>query len=159
MNKLPIALAMTFALAACSAREDSQVATTAEPETEERAEPVETDRGTPATEVVIAAAPGFEVEGNAAVRELEGGRTGVTIEIRGAASEAMLPWHLHEGVCGSGGAIVGDPAAYPPLAAGLDGSASGEATIDVALSPGADYHVNVHKSPSETETIIACGDL
>lgn len=136
---------------------DSQVATTAEPEP--RAEAVETDRAAPSTDIAIAANPGFAVEGDAAVRELDDGGTNVTIEIRGAASNSMLPWHLHEGACGSGGAIVGDPAAYPPLAAGLDGSASSDATIDVTLSPDADYHVNVHKSPSETDTIIACGEL
>ena len=53
--------------------------------------------------------------------------TRVDIDVRGAASNSMLPWHLHEGTCGSGGAIVGDPAAYSPLAIEQDGTASSEA--------------------------------
>jgi hypothetical protein len=160
MKKLPIALGLTLALAACSAREDSQVATTAEPETPaERAEAVETDRAPTALGIVLAASAGSEVEGAAGVRELDDERTSVTIEIRGAASNAMLPWHVHEGVCGSGGAIVGDASAYPPLSAGLDGSASAEAVIDVPMDPAAEYHINVHESPSAMDVIVACGDL
>jgi hypothetical protein len=155
MKKLPIVVTtMTLALVACTASTDKQVATTAEPATEERTEPIAGDR-----DILIAPNSGFEVEGDADVEELDQGGTRVDIDIRGAASSSMLPWHLHEGTCGSGGGIVGDPAAYSPLAPGQDGTASSEASVDVTLSPGADYHVNVHKSPSETETIIACGEL
>lgn len=161
MRKLSIGIiSVGLVLSACTTRTDDQVATTAEPVTpDERAEPVETDLQPPPSDIAIAANPGFEVEGEAALRELDEGRTSVAIEIRGAAANAMLPWHVHQGACGSGGAIVGDPASYPPLAAGLDGSASGEAILDPALDPDADYHINVHKSPSEMDTIVACGDL
>lgn len=161
MKKLSAAvIAAGLVLTACSTRTDGQVATTAEPGMpDERAEPVDTDRAPSPSDIAIAANPGFEVLGEAAVRELDVGQTGVTIEIRGAASNAMLPWHVHEGVCGSGGAIVGDPTAYPPLAAGLDGSATADATIDVTLDPAADYHINVHESPSEMDTIVACGEV
>ncbi len=153
-------IAIALGLAACSARTDTQVATTAEPETpDERAEPVETDRSPIPLDIVIAPNAGSEIEGEAGVRELDETRTGVTIEIRGAASNAMLPWHVHEGVCGSVRPIVGDVSAYPPLSAGLDGTASAEVVIDVPLDPAADYHINVHESPSELDVIVACGDL
>ncbi len=154
MKKLPIVLTtLTLTMVACAGRTDGEIATTAEPAPGERTEPVTGDR-----DVVIAANSGFEVEGDADVEALDQG-TRVDIDIRGAASNSMLPWHLHEGTCGSGGAIVGDPAAYTPLAVGLDGTASSETDIDVTLTPGADYHLNVHKSPSEIETIVACGEL
>ncbi len=160
MKKLSTGIiAVGFVLTACATRTDGEIATTAEPGTPgEQAEPVETDRA-PASDIVIAANPGFEIEGEAAVSELDEGRTTVAIEIRGAAANAMLLWHVHQGVCGSGGPIVGDPAAYPPLAAGLDGSASADTTIDVILDPAADYHINVHESPSEIDTIVACGEV
>lgn len=45
------------------------------------------------------------------------------------------------------------------LATGLDGTASAEATIDQVLEPGAEYHINVHESPSDMDTITACGEL
>jgi hypothetical protein len=153
--KQPMVVAtLTLMIVACAGRNDSQIATTAETAPEQRTEPVAGDR-----DIVIAANAGFEVEGDADVEGLEQGGTRVDIDIQGAASNSMLPWHLHEGACGSGGAIVGDPAAYAPLAVGADGTASSETNIDVTLSPGTDYHLNVHKSPSEMETIIACGDL
>ncbi|HKY61702.1 MAG TPA: hypothetical protein VJP59_11890 [Gemmatimonadota bacterium] len=152
-------IAIALGLAACATRTDTQVATTAEPETPVEETPVETERAPGSLDIVVAPNAGFEVEGEAGVRELDDQRSSVTIEIRGAASNAMLPWHVHEGVCGSGGAIVGDASAYPPLAAGLDGTASAEAVIDVSLDPAADYHINVHESPSEMDTVVACGDL
>lgn len=154
MKKLPMAVAtMTLMMVACAGRNDGQIATTAEPAPDAGTEPVAGDR-----DVVLAPSPGFEVEGDADVEALDQG-TRVDIDVRGAASNSMLPWHLHEGACGSGGAIVGDPAAYPPLAVDLDGTASSEADLAMALTPGADYHLNVHKSPSELETIVACGEV
>ncbi|HET9482066.1 MAG TPA: hypothetical protein VFP98_09950 [Candidatus Polarisedimenticolia bacterium] len=154
MKKLPMAVAtMTLVTVACAGRNDGQIATTAEPAPDAGTEQMAGER-----DVVLAPSPGFEVEGDADVEALGQG-TRVDIDVRGAASNAMLPWHLHEGICGSGGAIVGDPAAYPPLAADLDGTASSEADIQVTLTPGSDYHVNVHKSPSELETIVACGEV
>lgn len=161
MRKLSAgAAAVGLVLSACSARTDGQVATTAEPGTpEERAEPTETGLEPAASSITIAANPGFEVEGEAAVNDLDEGKTRITLEIRGAASNAMLPWHVHEGVCGSGGAVVGKPTGYPALATGLDGTASAEATIDQVLEPGAEYHINVHESPSDMDTITACGEM
>ena len=154
MKKLTIAAAaLTMVMVACAGRNEGQIATTAEPAPDAGTEPVAGDR-----DVVLAPNPGFEVEGDADVEALEQG-TRVDIDVRGAASNSMLPWHLHEGTCGSGGAIVGDPAAYSPLAIEQDGTASSEADIQVTLTPGTDYHVNVHKSPSELETIVACGEV
>lgn len=154
MKKLPMVVAaMMLVMVACAGRNEGQIATTAEPAPDTGTEPVPGDR-----DVVLAPSPGFEVEGDADV-EAVGESTRVDIDVRGAASNAMLPWHLHEGICGSGGAIVGDPAAYPPLAVDLGGTASSEADIQVTLTPGSDYHVNVHKSPSEMETIVACGEV
>jgi superoxide dismutase, Cu-Zn family len=82
-----------------------------------------------------------------------------SIELDGDAPAALRPWHVHFGTCGTGGGIVGPPADYPPLMIASDGSASASARIDVALDVNAPYHVNVHLSPAEMATLIACGDL
>ncbi len=81
------------------------------------------------------------------------------ISLTGATPGAVLPWHVHEGKCGSGGAIVGDASAYTPLTVGSDGTAQGNATVGTTLHEARDYHVNVHASSSDMATIIACGEL
>lgn len=87
------------------------------------------------------------------------GRTMVSVNIMGATPDAVHPWHIHEGKCGSGGPIVGDPMAYPPLRVGADGRAADNAEILVGLNEAKDYFVNVHASTTDLATIVACGDL
>lgn len=87
------------------------------------------------------------------------GRTKVSISVSGATSGASHPWHVHEGNCGSGGAVVGPADAYPPLAIGSAGSATANADLGLTLNEARDYHVNVHRSASDMGTIIACGNL
>lgn len=87
------------------------------------------------------------------------GRTTVTVRLDNAAAGAVHPWHVHEGACGSGGPIVGDPSAYSPLIVGDDGHAAGHAQLSLGLDEAKDYFVNIHASPTDLATIIACGDL
>ena len=97
------------------------------------------------------------VAGTSTAKVLEG-KTTTSIQINGATAGAVHPWHVHEGKCGSG-AIVGDPSAYTPITIGSDGKGSQTATVSVALNEAKDYHVNVHASPTDLGTIVACGDL
>jgi hypothetical protein len=83
----------------------------------------------------------------------------VTTTVTGAQGGATHPWHIHQGTCGSGGPIVGNPTAYPPLVAGDTGNASSGAKLDVGLEPGGEYHVNLHASGEDLATIAACGEL
>ena len=85
--------------------------------------------------------------------------TGVSVTIAGASPGARHPWHIHRGTCGSGGAIVGGADAYPVLTAGNDGIASASANLKVGLSEDGQYYVNIHRSPSDLGTIVACGPL
>jgi superoxide dismutase, Cu-Zn family len=99
-------------------------------------------------------------QARASVRAVVGpGTTAVAINLAGGTPNATHPWHVHSGTCASGGPIVGDPAAYPPLTPGSGGSAAATAALRVPLVPGSDYHVNVHLSPTQLGTVIACGDL
>jgi superoxide dismutase, Cu-Zn family len=86
------------------------------------------------------------------------GTSVATISITGGTPGATYPWHVHTGKCGPGG-VVGAGAAYKPLVAGADGTAKGTATVNVATPTSGDYHVNVHASPSDMATIVACGNL
>jgi hypothetical protein len=87
------------------------------------------------------------------------GRTNVTVNIGNATPGQQLPWHIHEGSCGNDRGIVGDALAYAPLTVGSNGAASGSANLAVALDEAKDYFVNVHASPTNLQTIVACGDL
>lgn len=85
--------------------------------------------------------------------------TEAEISIKGATAGAELPWHVHQGKCGSNGDIVGNPSAYPILKVKDNGEAKAEAKLDIPVPTTGEYHVNVHKSVAEEETIVACGDL
>ena len=87
------------------------------------------------------------------------GQTTVTISLTGLTPGGRHPWHVHEGACASGGPIVGGISAYGPLVVGADGTAQGSARLALQLNEALDYHVNVHASPTDLATIIACGDL
>ena len=84
----------------------------------------------------------------------------VTVNIMGGQPGATYPWHVHEGTCtDSGPPIVGPATAYPPLVAGSDGRASVTAHVPVGLNEAKNYIINVHASPTNLGTIVACGDF
>src|SRR5688500_1767706 len=85
--------------------------------------------------------------------------TGARININNATPGAVHPWHIHVGTCASGGGIVGSASDYPALTVSSSGTASADATIGAALNEQTAYHVNVHRSPTDMGTIIACGNL
>jgi hypothetical protein len=86
--------------------------------------------------------------------------THVTVKISGATPGATLPWHVHDGKCGDASPpVVGNASAYPPLVVGADGTATAMAHITVKLNEARNYIVNVHASPTNLGTIVACGDF
>ena len=83
----------------------------------------------------------------------------VTLTLSGAQAGTTHPWHVHEGKCtDTSPPIVGDPAAYPPLVVGADGRATATAHLSVKLNEAKNYIINVHASPTNLGTIVACGD-
>jgi hypothetical protein len=74
-------------------------------------------------------------------------------------ANAVLPWHIHYGVCGNDRLIVGSPANYPPLMLGSNGGLSAVAQLPVELSDGAKYVIHLHASPVDVHTVIACSAL
>ena len=96
--------------------------------------------------------------GNARARVIAGTTT-TTLQVTGGTPGARHPWHLHSGTCATGGPIVGEPSAYPPIVIGNDGSGQQSAQIQLQLNEAQRYHLNVHASATEMSTIVACGDL
>jgi len=132
---------------------------------------VETDPATGKTDVDVQA-PGVPQGWNATLSAVGGsGITGtatgtsassmahVTLNIRGATAGATLPWHVHEGSCGDANPpIVGSATSYPPLVVAADGTARAEAHVSAELNEAKSYIINVHASPTNLGTIVACGD-
>ena len=99
------------------------------------------------------------ISGTATTR-IEGDNTLATVVLTGLPPGGPYPWHVHDGTCETGGPVVGDAAAYPPLTVGADGRAEASARLlGLKLNEAKKYHVNVHRSASDLGTIISCGDL
>jgi hypothetical protein len=95
-----------------------------------------------------------------ATARVEGDNTLSTIVLTGLPAGGPYPWHVHDGTCETGGPVVGEATAYPPLMVGADGRAEASARLlGLKLNEAKKYHVNVHRSPTDLPTIIACGDL
>jgi len=108
----------------------------------------------------LAAMSGSTVHGTAMIHSMTAGQQTVELQVSGATPGATYPWHIHSGSCSDGMTpVVGNPALYTALGTSGDGTASLTATIPVTLDPNQRYHVNVHASPTDMGTIVACGDL
>lgn len=144
------------ASAACA--HQSEVATTMEMGTP--GETVAGDAVLPSWQALVTPATAeSEVKGEVAIRATEGGETYSAISIEGGESGHAYPWHVHSGDCGSGGGIVGDASAYAPITVDASGEGKATATVAIELDPDADYYVNVHRSPDDLATIVACGEV
>jgi hypothetical protein len=86
-------------------------------------------------------------------------RSQAHVEITNAVPGGDHPWHVHQGQCGSNGAIVGPATAYRSLEVNKDGRAMATTDLPVAMPRTGQYHVNVHASANNMGTIIACGNL
>lgn len=151
-----IVVAAIALFGACTTTQEEEVSTTTEMGAEGRV--VTGPADLPTWEALASKVAETEVHAELAVRALSGGGTFASISADGEAN-ARYPWHIHAGECGSGGPIVGSATAYPVLSMNAEGEAMAEATLDVTLDEEADYYVNVHASPDDLGTIVACGEL
>lgn len=85
--------------------------------------------------------------------------TRATIMLSNATPNANLPWHVHVGGCDTSGGIVGPPAAYRPVLVGPDGKGEITLTLPFSMPTVGSFSVNVHKSATDMNVIIACGPL
>lgn len=124
---------------------------------------VETEPATPEPEpatwtAALSGSVGSALRGEATAEPTAAG-TRIRITLRDLAPGARLPWHVHQGRCGSEGEVVGPADAYPLLEAPSGGEASATAELGLRLDPALSYHVNVHASPDDLESVVACGRL
>ena len=110
---------------------------------------------------IATANPGFTGAGANAVARSGNDATSVTVAFREmqGMSGTVRPWHVHYGTCGNDQGVVGEMSLYTPLQPGPDGTAKVTANLPMELAPDKTYFVNIHKSPQETTTIVACGNL
>jgi hypothetical protein len=87
------------------------------------------------------------------------GRTQVTVNLANAMAGQRLPWHVHLGTCDNDMGIIGGASSYPVITVANDGTASSSTVLNVPLDEAKDYIINVHASPTNLQTIVACGDL
>lgn len=98
--------------------------------------------------------------GSVALRPAQNpGQSQASIMLSNATPNATHPWHVHAGTCGNDGGIVGPESAYQPLTVDAQGNAEVTIALPFTTPTQGDYFVNVHKSPSELGTIVACGQL
>jgi Cu/Zn superoxide dismutase len=107
----------------------------------------------------LAPTAGFPGVSGTATATTTATQTTVTATLSGAAPGSVHPWHIHFGTCVNDQGIVGGAAAYPHLEVDAAGNATATATINFRLQPGTPYMVNVHASPQDLPTIVACGGL
>jgi hypothetical protein len=102
---------------------------------------------------------GSTVKGTGSLAPGSGASSSVaTVSITGGTASATYPWHVHMGKC-PGGGVFGPGSAYKPITAASDGSGTATANLPVAAPATGDYHINVHASPTDMKTIVACGEL
>ena len=93
-------------------------------------------------------------ESGTATLTAAGTQTKVVLNLTGQPAGADQPTHIHEGNC-----TTLNPAPKYPLTDVKDGKS--DTTVNASLSEltSEAYAINVHKSPSELTTYVACGDL
>ena len=86
-------------------------------------------------------------------------RTRASVSITNAVPGGRHPWHVHVGQCGNDQGILGGAEAYEILEVGGNGQAQADANLSLPVPGAGQYFINVHASPANLGTIIACGNL
>ena len=116
-------------------------------------------QGLPTWHGTLMSKNGSTVVGSTTVRPISDAGTQATLTLSGATAGGVFPWHVHTGTCAQTGGIVGPPTSYTAVAVGADGSGTVVVTLPFATPTSGAYSVNVHASPSDMGTIVACADL
>lgn len=93
-------------------------------------------------------------------KEKDTTRTLAHIEIANSLKGGRYPWHVHVGHCGlDQGVLATEADAYPVLKVGGDGKAKADADLRLPVPRTGQYYVDVHASPTNMQTVIACGNM
>ena len=103
--------------------------------------------------VTLAAQNDSGETGTAILTETDG-KTTVTVNVANAPEGVPQPAHIHSGACPTPGEVV-----YP-LTNVVNGMSETVLDVDLAtLRQGLPLAINVHKSASEVQVYVSCGDL
>lgn len=103
--------------------------------------------------VQLAAQNTSGISGTATLTDLGGGKTRVVVNVTGAAG-GNEPAHIHEGTC-----ATLNPAPKYPLTNVQNGASTTEVNVSLADLQKSPYAINLHKSPQDVPTYVACGDI
>jgi hypothetical protein len=81
------------------------------------------------------------------------------VSINNAVPGGEHPWHVHIGRCGADKGIFGPAEAYRSLKVKDEGTALGDAELDVPMPTSGEYFISVHASANNMRTIVSCGNL
>lgn len=124
--------------------------------------PVLTSRWTAALATPAQLAGAIQVTGTAWMgpRQKDTAQTQAHIEIANALPGGRYPWHVHVGRCGTDEGIVGTAAdEFPVLKVRGDGKAKADARLTIPPPRTGQYYVDVHASPTNMQTLVACGNM
>jgi hypothetical protein len=112
-------------------------------------------------QAAVTGRPGWEnLAGVAGVTWIGGSvQFNVGINLNGDEPLAIRTWHVHRGTCANPAEIMGDDPDYPRLLMDPDGSATQYATVPAQLNSAFSYYIDVHRSDTDQNILIACGNL
>lgn len=120
------------------------------------------DPAEPDTTLLEAVLEGIEpyedVEGDVDIESRSNSFT-AEISIAGANEGDEFDWTVARGTCAQPGNAVGQAASYPALQVDEEGTASAEATVNVALDEDEDYIVRVIDNSGQEPAPVACGEV
>jgi len=99
-----------------------------------------------------------QVRGTGYLARDPGGSKAV-IHVSNATPGGVHPWSVRVGHCGGENEVFGDPSAYRNLKIDNDGTAQTSATLSAPFPTSGDYSLEMRASPTNTGTVIACGNL
>ncbi|MCO5176434.1 MAG: LPXTG cell wall anchor domain-containing protein [Thermomicrobiales bacterium] len=84
----------------------------------------------------------------------QAGKTTVTVDLIGSATDVEQPSHIHVGTCDNL-----DPLPTYPLNNIVDGHSETVVDVTIATLLASPFAVNVHKSAEEIDTYVACAEI
>jgi hypothetical protein len=118
--------------------------------------PMPTDTTMPPRDTV---APPTPVPSDPTTTAPASGQVRITLNLNGAPANSTMAWHLHQGKCGSDGALIGDANAYTPVTVDASGTATATTSLSAALQERGEYYADVHTSAEQSASVAACGNL
>ena len=85
--------------------------------------------------------------------------TRVRVVISGDTPGALRPWHVHAGLCGGEGPIIGPEQSYAKIRINAKGNGVAVIDLPIPFPEAGTLFVNVHESQRAMDRIVTCGQL